>query len=109
MHLTYHFPSMLIAQVLFWLSFITRPYQPSFWVSSVDGNQCLLTLVCSYVEVHWRNFIYELIIASPAMLSMFRSSHYDPIYQPLRSGRIWHKVNFFKRSLAGLNSEFSFS
>ena len=29
--------------------------------------------------------------------------------QPLRSGRIWHKVNFFKRSLAGLNSEFSFS
>ena len=29
--------------------------------------------------------------------------------QPLRSGRIWHKVNFFKRSLRGLNSEFSFS
>ena len=29
--------------------------------------------------------------------------------QPLRSGRIWHKVNFFKRSLTGLNSEFSFS
>ena len=30
------------------------------------------------------------------------------IYQPLRSGRIWHKVNF-KRSLTCLNSEFSFS
>ena len=30
------------------------------------------------------------------------------IYQPLRSGRIWHKVNL-KRSLTGLNSEFSFS
>ena len=30
------------------------------------------------------------------------------IYQPLRSGRIWHKVNF-KRSLTGLNPEFSFS
>ena len=29
--------------------------------------------------------------------------------QPLRSGRIWHKVNFFKRSVTGLNSEFSFS
>ena len=29
--------------------------------------------------------------------------------QPLRSGRIWHKVNFLKRSLTGLNSEFSFS
>ena len=33
---------------------------------------------------------------------------WNPIYQPLRSGRIWHKVNF-KRSLTGLNSEFSFS
>ena len=31
-----------------------------------------------------------------------------PIYQPLRSGRIWHKVNF-KRSLTGFNSEFSLS
>ena len=31
------------------------------------------------------------------------------IYHPLRSDRIWHKVNFFKRSLTGLNSEFSFS
>ena len=30
------------------------------------------------------------------------------IYQPLHSGRIWHKVNF-KRSLTGLNSKFSFS
>ena len=29
--------------------------------------------------------------------------------QPLRSGRIWHKVNIFKRSLTGLNSKFSFS
>ena len=29
--------------------------------------------------------------------------------QPLRSGRIWHKVNFCKRSLTGFNSEFSFS
>ena len=34
--------------------------------------------------------------------------HY-PIYQPLRSERIWHKVNFLKLSLTGLNSEFSFS
>ena len=32
----------------------------------------------------------------------------DPIYQLLRSGRIWHKI-IFKRSLTGLNSEFSFS
>ena len=29
--------------------------------------------------------------------------------QPLRSGRIWHEVNIFKRSLTGLNSELSFS
>ena len=36
-------------------------------------------------------------------------THYINIYHHLRSGRIWHKVNFFKRSLTGLNSEFSFS
>ena len=30
------------------------------------------------------------------------------IYQPLHTGRIWHKVNF-KRILTDLNSEFSFS
>ena len=29
--------------------------------------------------------------------------------QLLSLGRIWHKVNFLKRSLTGLNSEFSFS
>ena len=33
----------------------------------------------------------------------------NPIYQTFRSGRIWHKVNDFKRSLTGLNSESSFS
>ena len=38
-----------------------------------------------------------------------KKSDGDTIYQPLRSGRIWHRVNFLKRSLTGLNSEFSFS
>ena len=40
-------------------------------------------------------------------LNIFNAFIYT-IYQALRSGRIWHKVNF-KRSLTGLNSEFSFS
>ena len=31
------------------------------------------------------------------------------IYHPLRTGRIWQKVTFFKRSFTGLTSEFSFS
>ena len=35
--------------------------------------------------------------------------HFILFTQPLRSGRIWHKVIFFKQSLTGLNSEFSFS
>ena len=29
--------------------------------------------------------------------------------QPLNMSRIWHKVNFFKQSLTGFNSKFSFS
>ena len=37
------------------------------------------------------------------------TTHISYIYQPLRSGRIWHKVNFFKQSLTCLNSVISFS
>ena len=43
------------------------------------------------------------------LVSTFIFILYICIYQPLRTGRIWHKVNFFKRSLTGLNSKFSFS
>ena len=55
-----------------------------------------------------RHFIHNIhwdLFASPIYIYIYRSH----IYQPLRSGRIWHKVKFFKRSLTGLNSEFSFS
>ena len=40
----------------------------------------------------YRNLIYcgEFLTLDP-FICMF-----DPIYQPLRSGRIWHKVNFFQ-------------
>ena len=49
---------------------------------------------------------YDLVLWNP--IECFVSGGYVPIYQPLRSGRILHKVNDFKRSLTGLNSEFSF-
>ena len=42
---------------------------------------------------------------SSYMFSYFLSY---PIYQPLRSGRIWHKVNF-KAEFNRFNSEISFS
>ena len=52
----------------------------------------------------------------PSTVFLVAQQKYRSVYeqmilftQPLRSGRIWLKVNFFKRSLAGLNSEFSFS
>ena len=57
---------------------------------NVETNQKPVSLpVGSFGELFWLIYIH--------------------IYQPLRSGRIWHKVNFFKRSLKGLKSEFSFS
>ena len=46
----------------------------------------------------WRIFLFSALYWMPLIYH---------IYQPLRSGRIWHKVNF-KRSLTGLNSEYSF-
>ena len=55
------------------------------------------------------HIIDSLLIAVHAFVNLVSMSFsVDTIYQPLRSGRIWHKVNF-KRSLTGLNSEFSFS
>ena len=50
------------------------------------------------------DFIYSLNYLSMLNVQVLNIH----IYQPLRSSRIWHKVNF-KRSLTGLNSEFSFS
>ena len=41
-------------------------------------------------------------------LTMFTFFHVILFTQTLRSGRIWHR-SIFKRSLTGLNSEFSFS
>ena len=52
----------------------------------------------------WSKFLFKMI----QVWHKARSMEYQ-IYQPLRSGRMWHKVKFFKRSLTGLNSEFSFS
>ena len=50
----------------------------------------------------WRGpqeyIVYEFVLTSPAVSCMSGSSNldsfHDTIYQPLRSGRIWHKVNF---------------
>ena len=56
----------------------------------LDGNTWNYITVCKLLVLDWNTcYIY--------------------IYQPLRSGRIWHKRSIFKQSLTGLNSEFSFS
>ena len=56
------------------------------------------------------NELVLLILQSTSIIETSSSNClYHHIYQLLRSGKIWHKVNFFKRSLTGLNSEFSFS
>ena len=51
----------------------------------------------------------DLALNNQQGLIYHKTNQPNLIYQPLRSGWIWHKVNFFKRSLTGLNSEFSFS
>ena len=40
------------------------------------------------IYMHFKKYLYAF---SPKNLSQKDSTH---IYQPLRSGRIWHKVNF---------------
>ena len=54
------------------------------------------------VKLHWGS-VSSVIGSNP-----YLTDHNGiDIYQSLRSGWIWHKVNF-KQSLTGLNSEFSF-
>ena len=60
-----------------------------------------------YVPHHLSQSVPPLYIYPSLSLSQAISVHYY-IYQPLRSGRIWHKVNS-KWSLTGLNSEFSYT
>ena len=62
------------------------------------------------LTVGWSRWIYQLLPSSvechPRRVSWYDAKQPDPIYQPLRSGRIWRKVNrTFKRSL----TEFPFS
>ena len=67
----------------------------------MDSNTWNHLTVCKQIlNIKWK-YKLELIKSIKTRLSIH-------IYQPLRSGRIWHKV-IFKRSLTGLNSEFSFS
>ena len=43
----------------------------------------------------WKLMLYELKLDHDVM-KVTKNTHYSKgtIYQPLRSGRIWHKVNF---------------
>ena len=62
----------------------------------------------------FRQFFFTLLGALKSVEYHFKRigsrlwAKYILFTQPLRSDRIWHKVNF-KRSLTSLNSEFSFS
>ena len=52
--------------------------------------------------------VHNFVSGSWMKAGRFYAARPYHIYQALHSGRIWLKVNF-KRSLTGLNSEFSFS
>ena len=70
-----------------------------------------------FVSVIWGGpleyITYELVPASPAVSCMSGSSNLDsfrdPIYPTLPLGQDMTQGQFLKRSLTGLNSEFSFS
>ena len=52
-----------------------------------------------------RNTWYHITVCEDSLKTTTQILMHNHIYQPRR----WHKVNFFKRSLTGFNSEFSFS
>ena len=68
--------------------------EDSKWVRC-DYCQLLRYFHCSTFIIFTRKILLNLSLKIKAMI-LFT--------QPIRSGRIWHKVNFFKRSLTGFNS-----
>ena len=59
-----------------------------------------------YILILWAS----LVALFYGMFQMTTTNNlFKQINQLLRTGKMWHKVNFFKRSLTGLNSKFSFS
>ena len=45
-------------------------------------------------EIKSFSSFFPLFKFQPYKIMAQRSMHFNTIYQPLRSGRIWHKVNF---------------
>ena len=63
----------------------------------------------SVLENETRKILWDFDVQTDHLISARHPNLVIIFTQPLCSGRIWYKVNFFKRSLTGLNSEFSFS
>ena len=100
---------------LHFFPFIYYPIYSTYFLSYmiVPVYMFAFVFLCGYIYI----YIYIYVGRSKSSklhperrieLNIFVLTTQYHIYPPLRSGRIWHKVNF-KRSLTGLNLEFSFS
>ena len=63
------------------------------------NNSMILFIVLIFLLIYFFQMLYDysfnfMKISSLSFIFGNYKIHLYPIYQPLRSGRIWHKVNF---------------
>ena len=68
----------------------------------------VIGVISFYIGIRWTFWGLYTNISCWMIWEPLKLAWFYHIYQPLCSGRIWHR-SLFKRSLTGLNSEFSFS
>ena len=81
------------------------------WASSIYGNRHGESVLQQYIyQRSWQDFmVYSTFVVYLNACLYDGKKIYDPIYPTPPLGQDMTKAQFFKRSLAGLNSEFSFS
>ena len=66
---------------------------PSDYLISYTGLSCCVEVI-AFCSDAVGVFCMLIRLSNPTVSKNLQNISNDPIYQPLRSGRIWHKVNF---------------
>ena len=80
--------------------YLSRPLLTTLYVVFHFFLPLLLSfcLLCSFSSLYFPSLLTNTFLLNDKRMSFYlhllTHNTLDPIYQPLRSGRIWHKVNF---------------
>ena len=79
------------------------------WGRRDKSNAFLKCISTKWNTQPWPVFEFGLPISFPMTITIALGASMYAFTQPLHMSRMWHEVNFLKKSLTRLNSELSFS